>query len=82
MADITYCEYSRCENTACARNKANAPFHTHLSIGSFHECEHFKKYLKELAEKEEQDAIEEARREAMRLDDNEDTLAYRGHIGE
>lgn len=29
-------------------------------------------------DKEEQEAIEEARREAMRLDDNEDTLKWKG----
>lgn len=37
------------------------------------ECD-FKK-----AKTEEDEAVEEARREAMRLDDNEDTYKYRGH---
>lgn len=36
---------------------------------------------KELAEQEKREAEEEARREAMRLDDNEDTLAYKGRLG-
>ena len=37
---------------------------------------------KELAEQEKREAEEEARREAMRIDDNEDTLAYKGMRGE
>ena len=69
MSDVTYCAYSECENKACVRNIANAPFHTRLSIGSFRECDYFKKFLKELAEKEEQEAIEEAIQEAHDLDD-------------
>lgn len=68
MSDVTYCAYSECENKACIRNIANAPFHTRLSIGSFRECDYFKKFLKELAEKEEQDAIREAIQEAHDLD--------------
>lgn len=40
------------------------------------------KYLEELRRKDEQDAIKEAYREAMRLDDNEDTLVYKGRLGD
>lgn len=36
--------------------------------------------LKEVAEQDKADAEREALREAHRLDDNEDTLAYRGRI--
>lgn len=36
--------------------------------------------LKEMAEQDKADAEREALREAHRLDDNEDTLAYRGRI--
>ena len=39
------------------------------------------KFLEELR-KDEQDAIKEAYREAMRLDDDEDTLAYKGRLGD
>lgn len=78
MPDITYCCYSECKNKACVRNLANAPFNTHLSLGNSPKCDYFKEYLAELARKERQEAIEEARREAMKLDDNEDTLKWKG----
>ena len=39
------------------------------------------KFLEELR-KDEQDAIKEAYREAMRLDDDEDTLTYKGRLGD
>jgi len=74
MADITYCANYLCENKECQRNACHLQDALPHSFCAFPECEHYKAYLKAL-EKEYED---EARREAMRLDDFEDTYKYRG----
>jgi hypothetical protein len=49
-----------------------------VSIAAFPECEQYQKFLKDLARQEEEDAWAEARRDMYKLDDNEDSLKYRG----
>lgn len=56
------------------------------SFGAYHEVDEFNfcpkcghPMITSNYRREEQDAQEEARREAMRLDDNEDTAKWRGY---
>ena len=80
--DITYCSNYGCINKACIRHTENAPDNGKpMSICSFRDCEFYKKYLAELAEKERQEAIEEARRESYKLEDNDDSLKYTHSFG-
>lgn len=77
MMDISYCTYNGCRNEACPRNAVHVPTGEQVSFSVFTDCDYYKKFLIELAKQEEKEAIEEARREAYRLDDDEDTLQYR-----
>ena len=79
--DISYCNYIGCVNRECMRHQCSLKPGDIVSITSFPECSYYKKFLRELAEQEKQDAINEALREAHRLDDNEDTLAYKKRFG-
>lgn len=74
--DITFCPYANCDQKNCFRHPDNItePKLPH-SFACFNDCPHFEGYQKEIQREFE----EEARREAMRLDDNEDTYKYRGH---
>lgn len=76
--DISYCSYTGCVNTECMRHQCTLKAGDIVSVTSFPECSYYKKMLKEVAERDIQDATEEARREAMRLDENEDTLKWKG----
>ena len=73
--DITFCLYANCDQKNCFRHRANItePNIPH-SFSCFPECPYFVGYQKEIQREFE----EEARREAMRLDDNEDTLKWKG----
>ena len=79
--DITYCSNEHCTNTKCERHPMNINLkYVHHSYAMFTECEYWKnsKHCKETLEKELNEAYEEARREGMKLDDNEDTLKWKG----
>ena len=79
--DISYCSYTGCVNTECMRHQCTLKAGDIVSVTSFPECEYYKAMLRKVAEQDKQDAINEALREAHRLDDNEDTLAYKGRFG-
>lgn len=81
MADITYCSNYGCENKYCERNSCHVADGKIRSIASFPDCPHYKKFLKELAEQDKRDAEAEAKRDMYKLDDNEDSLAYRNRWG-
>ena len=78
--DISYCSFVGCVNCECMRHQSNLKAGDIVSVTSFPECEYYKAMLRKVAEQDKQDAINEALREAHRLDDNEDTLAYKGRI--
>lgn len=66
--DISYCSYCGCENRECERHQGRLNKGERCSIAPFPECSYYKKMLKEVAEQDRRDAIEEARREAHDLD--------------
>ena len=76
--DISYCNFVDCVNQECMRHQCTLKPGDIVSVTSFPNCEYYKARLRKLAEQDKQDAINEARREAMRLDDNEDTLKWKG----
>ena len=78
MGDITYCNHHGCKNFSCARHPSHLNKGDMASFSMFTDCSNYQQFLKELAEQEERDVWAEAKRDMYRLDDNEDTLKYRG----
>jgi hypothetical protein len=76
--DITYCNHIGCENRECERHQCNLKPGEVVSLARFSDCEHYQRFMRELAKQDEADAWAEAKRDMYSLDDNEGSLSYRG----